>query len=276
MLRIVNIYVVWFLIEIIFLFFLLYILNLERKRVGLVIYYFFQSVMSLFLFLSMFFLLTKLVFLILCAKLGLFPFFYWIVVVSLKIGYVGNIFVLVLQKISVFWMFWLMYSSFLVLLLLLVYVRIFFVLVNLLMISDLWLLLVYSSIANTGILLISIYGQYYVFSIFIYLFIVLIIISMIKILDSYNNILLVVLLFIVVPPFILFFIKLFIVLRLMFSLKLIFFLFILDVFILFYYFTLIFLKFFLIERRILIYFINLIIVFMILFFRNCVTLIIFY
>lgn len=276
MLRIVNTYVVWFLIEIIFLFFLLYILNLETKRVGLVIYYFFQSVMSLFLFLSMFLLLTKLVFLILCAKLGLFPFFYWIVVVSLKIGYAGNIFVLVLQKISVFWMFWLMYFSFLVLLLLLVYVRIFFVLVNLLMISDLWLLLVYSSIANTGILLLSIYGHYYVFSIFIYLFIVLIIVRMIKILDSYNNILLVVLLFIVVPPFILFFIKLFIVLRLMFSLKLIFFLFILDVFILFYYFTLIFLKFFLIERRVLIYFINLIIVFMILFFRNCVTLIIFY
>lgn len=77
-------------------------LNKEIKRVGLVVYYFFQRIISLFLFIFFFLILKKIVFLILCAKLGLFPFFYWIVVVSLKVGYVGNIFVLVLQKIPVF------------------------------------------------------------------------------------------------------------------------------------------------------------------------------
>lgn len=259
-----------------FLFFLLYILNLENKRVGLVIYYFFQRIISLFLFLRIFLSLNKIVFLILCAKLGLFPFFYWIIIVRLKIGYVGNIFVLVLQKIPVFWLIWLIYRSFLILLLILVYLRIFFVLVNLLLIIDLWLLLIYSSIANTGLLIISIYGNFYFNSIFIYLIIVLVIIYLIKRLDSYNHILIIVLLFMVVPPFVLFFIKIYIVISISFSIKLILFIFFLDVFILFYYFTLIFLKFFLIERRVLIYFINLIILIRVIFFRNCVTLIIFY
>lgn len=260
----------------IFLFFLLYVLNKEIKRVGLVIYYFFQRIISLFLFFSVFLFLKKVMFLILCAKLGLFPFFYWIIIVSLKVGYVGNIFILALQKVPVFWFLWLVYDSFILLLLLLSYLRIFFVLINLLLISDLWLSLVYSSIANTGILLISIYGSYYLNSIFIYLIIILLIIFFIKRRDSYFDVLIVVLIFLVVPPFILFFIKIFIVFSLFFSLKLILFLFILDVFILFYYFTLIFLKFFILERRILIYIINFIIIFIIIFFRNCVALIIFY
>lgn len=276
MLRIVNVYVVWFLIEIIFLFFLIYILNKENKSVGLVIYYFFQRIMSLILFISVFIFLNKLVFIILCAKLGLFPFFYWIVVVSLKIGYLGNIFVLALQKIPVFWFMWLIYESFLIILLLFTYLRIFFVLLNLLIISDLWLLLIYSSIANTGIILISIYGINYLITVFLYLFIVILIIIIIIKRDSYFDLILVVIIFLVIPPFILFFIKIFIVIRLMFSLKLILFLFIIDVFILFYYFTIIFIKFFIIERRILIYIINLLIIFRIVFFRNCVALIVFY
>ena len=271
-----NVYVIWFLIEIMFLFFLLYILNKEFKRVGLVIYYFFQRIISLFLFLTLFLFLKKMIFLILCAKLGLFPFFYWIVIVSLKVGYVGNMFILALQKIPVFWFLWLVYDSFILLLLLLSYLRIFFVLINLILISDLWLLLVYSSIANTGILLISIYGSFYLNSIFIYLFIILGIIFLIKKRDSYYDVLIVVLMFLVIPPFILFFIKIYIVFSLVFSLKLILFLFFLDVFILFYYFTIIFIKFFLLESGVLIYIINLLLVFSVLFFRNCVALIIFY
>lgn len=243
---------------------------------GLVIYYFFQSVISLFLFIVFFLSLKKIVFLILCAKLGLFPFFYWIVVVRLKVNYLRNIFILGLQKVPVFWFLWLVYDSLLLLILLLVYFSIFFVLINLLLISDLWLLLVYSSIANTGLLLFSIYGSYYLLSIFIYLSIVIFIIFCIKFLDRYSNILFVVLIFIVVPPFFLFFIKIFVVFRVLFSLKLVLFLFFLDVFILFYYFTLIFIKFLLFEGRVLIYFLNFLLLLMILLFRNCVTLIVFY
>lgn len=276
LLRLVNVYVVWFLIEIIFLLFLLYILTKENKSVGLVIYFFFQRVISLFLFVFVFLFLSKIIFLILCAKLGLFPFFYWIVVVRLKVDYIGNIFVLVFQKIPVFWFLWLVYDSFLLLLILLAYSRIIFVLLNLLLVSDLWLLLVYSSIANTGIIMLSIYGHSYIIVVFIYLFILLRIIFIVKFFDSYFDLILVVLIFLVIPPFILFFIKIFMVYRLMFSLKLIFFLFFLDVFILFYYFTLLFIKFFIIERRVLIYFINLIIIVIVLFFRNCVALIVFY
>jgi hypothetical protein len=58
-----------------FLFFFLSVLRRENKSVGLVVYYFFQRVMSLVLFGSLFFSLDKLVFLVLAAKLGLFPFF---------------------------------------------------------------------------------------------------------------------------------------------------------------------------------------------------------
>ena len=89
-------------IELIFLFFLLLVVNTSEKNVGLIIYFFFQSVASLFLFIVVFFCLEKLIILFLTAKLGLFPFFYWIVVVSIKIGLIGNLFVLRLQKIRVF------------------------------------------------------------------------------------------------------------------------------------------------------------------------------
>ena len=85
-----------------FLFFFLRVLNYESKSVGLVVYYFFQGVISLLLFGALFFSLGKIIFLILVAKLGLFPFFYWIVVVRVKVGVVANMFVLSLQKIAIF------------------------------------------------------------------------------------------------------------------------------------------------------------------------------
>lgn len=271
-----NIYIVWFFIEIIFIFFLLSVLTKDNKSYGLVIYYFFQSIISLFLFICIFLILDSIIFYIICAKLGLFPFFYWIIVVRVKIGYYGNYFVLALQKLPVFWIFWLINNYTTLLLLLICYLRIIFVLINLLLISDLWLLLIYSSIANSGFLLISVLGSHYFVSIFLYLIIVFSIIYYIQVSDSYYDIILVVFMFLVIPPFILFYIKYFIVLSIDFNLKLLFFIFFLDVLILFYYFTIIFIKFFIIENRILIYFINFIILFIILFFRNCVTLIVFY
>lgn len=97
-----NVYIVWLLIELILLFFFIIVLNYELKSVGLVVYFFFQSVISLILFIRIYFCLDKFVFLVLIAKLGLFPFFYWVVIVRIKVGFIGNIFVLSLQKIVIF------------------------------------------------------------------------------------------------------------------------------------------------------------------------------
>ena len=272
----VNFYVVWFLIEIIFLFFLLFILNTELKRVGLIVYYFFQRFLSLLLFIAVFIILRKIIFLILSAKLGLFPFFYWVVIVSMKVGILGNVFILAYQKLPVFWLFWLLNNTRIILLFLFCYLGIVFVVLNLRLVVDLWILLVYSSIANTGLLLLRSFGSHYIINIFLYLTIISVIIFLINNRRNYFEILLVVLLFLVIPPFILFFIKFFIVLSLDRLLKLSFFIFVFDVFILFYYFTFLFIKFILFDRSILIYFLNYLILLRILLFRNCVTLIVFY
>lgn len=276
LLSISNIFVIWFLIELIFVFFLLIIINLETKSVGLIIYFFFQRVISLCLFIVLIFSFEKLIFLLLRAKLGLFPFFYWIIVVRVKIGIIGNLFVLSLQKIRVFWLLWLLMKSNLAFIYLFVYARIFFVIVNLLIIRDLWLLLVYSSIANTGIIMLSVYGSNYVYVIFLYLGVIFGIIYIIIKIDSYIELLLLVFFFMVIPPFLLFFIKFYIILSLDFILKLGFFLALFDVFVLLYYFRIIFMKFLLIDLRILIYLINLLLLLLMLVFRNCVTMIVFY
>lgn len=271
-----NVYIIWLIIELIFLFFLLIVINNESKSIGLIIYFFFQSVASLVLFIVLVFSFEKLIFLLLSAKLGLFPFFYWIVVVSVKIGMIGNLFVLRLQKIRVFWLLWLLLKSSLGFVYLLVYSRIFFVVINLLLISDLWLMLVYSSIANTAIIILSVYGSNYLISVFLYLGVIFLIIWLVIKLDSYMELLLVIFLFLVIPPFILFFIKFYVILRIDFMLKLGFFLVIFDVLVLLYYFRLIFIKFLLMDLSILIYLMNLLLILLMLVFRNCVTMIVFY
>lgn len=272
----INFYVVWFLIEIIFLFFLLYIIRIETKRVGLIIYYFFQRFLSLAVFMRVFIILSKFIFLILLAKLGMFPFFYWVVVVSIKVGIWGNVFILALQKIPVFWLFWLVNNSSVFSLFLFCYLGLIVTVVNLSLVVDLWLLLVYSSIANTGLLLLRSLGSHYIVNTLLYLCVVTGIIYIIASRNNYFEMLLVVLLFIVIPPFILFFIKFFIVLRLDSLLKLSFLIFVFDVFVLFYYFTFLFIKFILFDSGILIYFLNYLVLLRILLFRNCVTLNIFY
>jgi len=121
-----NIYVVWLIIEIAFLYFFLVVIGKEIKNIGLIIYFFFQRFISLLLWISFVFSLDKLIFLMLIAKLGLFPFFYWIVIVRVKVGVLRNIFVLSLQKFSVFWLVWLTVNVRMVLVYVLVYFRIFF------------------------------------------------------------------------------------------------------------------------------------------------------
>lgn len=271
-----NVYLVWLLIELMFLFFFIIVLSVESKSFGLVIYYFFQSVISLLLFVALFFFLEKFVFLVLLAKLGLFPFFYWVIVVRVKVGFIGNMFVLRLQKISVFWIVWLVISCRLSLLYFLVYLSIFFVVLNLAIVRDLWLLIVYSSIANTGMILIRVLGSNYIFLIILYLRVIFVIIYLAKRLDSYIEYLLLVFFFLVVPPFVLFFIKFYVIIRLDIVLKVSFFLAIFDVLVLLYYFRLVFMKFMLLEVGGLVYGINLLILFCFMFFRNCVTLIVFH
>lgn len=270
-----NVYIVWLLIELMFLFFFIIVLSRESKRFGLVIYYFFQSVMSLILFIAIFFLLDKFVFLVLLAKLGLFPFFYWVVVVSVKVGFQANMFVLSFQKVGVFWMVWLVMNCSLSLVYFLVYSRIFFVIINLVIVRDLWLSIVYSSIANTGMILISVVGSQYVCLIMLYLGVIFSIIYLARKVDSYMEFMLLVFLFLVIPPFILFFIKFYVILSLDVVLKVAFFLAIFDVLVLLYYFRLVFIKFILVEAGGLVYRINLLMLVCVLLFRNCVTLIVF-
>lgn len=275
-LRLSNFYVIWLLIELILLFFFLFIFSNENKSVGLVIYYFFQRVISLLLFIVVFFSFDKLITLILMAKLGLFPFFYWVIVVSVKVGLLANLFVLRLQKVVLFWILWLILNCSLGMIYLLVYRRIFFVVVNLVIVRDLWLLVVYSSIANTGIILIRVLGSHYIFIIFLYLVVIFSIIFRIYKLNSYNEMLFLVFFFLVIPPFLLFFIKFYIMLSIDYIFKLGFLLAIFDVFVLIYYFRLVFMKFILIEVSVLIYFMNLLVLFFMLILRNCVAMIVFY
>lgn len=117
------------------------------------------------------------------------------VVVSVKVGVVSNIFVLRLQKFRVFWILWLLTNVRLVLIYFLVYLSIFFVIVNLLLVRDLWLLLVYSSIANSGMILVRVYGSNYFFVLCLYLIIILIILFLIKNFRSYIELLVVVFFF---------------------------------------------------------------------------------
>lgn len=156
------------------------------------------------------------------------------------------------------------------------YRRIFFVVLNLLLIRDLWLLLVYSSIANTGMIVLRIYGSNYLGVVILYLSVIFFIIYCRIKLDNYIEFILVIFFFIVIPPFLLFFIKLYVVISLDYIIKLGFFLFIFDVLILFYYFSLIFIKFLLIDIGVVVYLINLLLIILVLFLRNCVTMVIFY
>jgi hypothetical protein len=198
------------------------------------------------------------------------------IVVRVKVGIVGNMFVLRLQKISVFWMFWLLFNYSILLLYIFVYIRIFFVIFNLLLVSDIWLLIVYSSIGNTGIILLRVFGSNYLFVVFLYLLIILLIIVLMKNINSLTELLLLVFFFLVIPPFMLFLIKFYVVYSLDIGLKLRFLVVFFDVFVLLYYFSLIFIKFILFDSGILIYIINLLLLLLLLFLRNCVTMIFFY
>jgi len=148
------------------------------------------------------------------------------------------------------------------------YLRIFFVIVNLILIRDLWLLLVYSSIANTGIIVLGIFGDKYMFIIFLYLVMIFLIIYLILKLDSYIELLLLVFFFMVIPPFVLFFMKFFFFVRLDFGLKIGLAFVVFDVFVLIYYFRIVFIKFLLIDLGVIVYLLNIFLVCLILFFRN--------
>jgi hypothetical protein len=217
----------------------------------------------------------KLIFLLLSAKLGVFPFFYWIVVVRVKVSFFANIFVLRLQKYSVFWLLWLVYDVSLTYLYLYVYLGVFFVVFRLLIIRDLWLLLIYSSVSNTAMILLRLYGSNYFFVYVLYLTIILLIIFMVWKINSFIEGLLIVFFFLVIPPFVLFFMKFYIILSLDSILKLGFFLFIFDVIVVLDYFSLVFMKFLLIDLGVLIYIINFLVLLMVLTIRNCVAMNIF-
>lgn len=276
LLSISNVYVIWLLIELAFIFFLLFIINNEAKNTALVIYFFFQRFCSLILFILLFYDQLALIFTLLIAKLGLFPFFYWLILVSIKVRLLANFFILIFQKLPSLWLFWLIVNIPILLVYFVVYLNLFFVMINLIICSDLWLLLIYSSISNTRLLIINVYGSYYFVSIFIYLCLLFSILRLLWHTSRNNEILIVLFFFLTVPPFFLFFIKLAIISSLEFSLKLIIYIFIFDVLILLYYFRLIFTKFILFDNRFTIYIINFLTLMVLVISRNCVTLVIFY
>jgi hypothetical protein len=125
-------------------------------------------------------------------------------------------------------------------------------------------------------ILLRVLGSNYIRIVFLYLGVVMAIIYYIKELSSYDEGIMVVFFFLVVPPFVLFFMKLYIFIRLEFVLKLAFFIAVFDVFVLLYYFRMVFMKFILREAGVLIYLINIMVLFCIIVFRNCVTMIVFY
>lgn len=275
LLSVSNVYLVWFFIEVRFVLFILIGLRFNSKNFGLIIYYFFQRVISLFLFIFFILMLDNMIFFIFLAKLGVFPFFYWMVVSSLKVDLNANLFILVLQKFSVFWLFWLMNNVSLIVLFFFSYLSLFFVVVSLVYVNDIWILIVYSSVANSSLLLISFIGLGSWNSLLIYICLTLVILFFLKFSSSYYDIILVLYFFMVVPPFVLFYFKYYLVMSLGFNMKLVFFIFFFDVFVLFYYFSLIFIKFMIIDYRVGVYFLNLYLLLLILFLRNCVALVVF-
>lgn len=185
----------------IFIFFFLVGLRRREKETGLVLYFFLQRFGSFFLFMRLFFLWDKIVFGFLLLKLGVFPFFYWIVVLRVKVRLFVNLFVLSVQKISVFWLMWLRVEIRVILVLLVVYFGLFFVVVILLRVRDLWLILVYSSVANTGIIILRVVGSYYISVVILYLRVIFCIIRVVKWMGVGEEIVFIVLFFLVVPPF---------------------------------------------------------------------------
>jgi hypothetical protein len=190
------------------------------------------------------------------------------VVVRIKVGLIANVFILGLQKVSVFWMFWLVLDLNLRFLFFLLYLRIFFVIINLILVVDLWLLLVYSSIANTGIIVFASLGSNYICLVFLYLSVIIAMILILKNSTSYSELVFILFFFLVVPPFVLFWIKFYIILSLDSVMKLGFFFLIFDVLILLYYFSLIFVKFILLDLGFLIYMINFIVLAGLIFLSN--------
>ncbi len=273
---ITNFYVVWYLMEMAFIYFLLIILKRGKKNTGLVVYFFLQSGLSLFLFIFFFIGIYKLVIVCLFAKIGFFPFTYWVVVVTRKMSYLGNMFILGWQKFPLFWIIWLVGISNFPIYLLFLYLTMLFSSIRLWAVTDLWLLLVHSSIINTALLVFLSLRAYYSLAVRVYMVMVISIVYLISKITNQSHFLGVIFIFLVIPPFLLFVIKFYIMLGMDFSLKLIFLIFIFDAMILIYYFTLIFTKFLLSDNTIIIYFINIIILLCVLLLRNCVALVIFH
>ena len=270
---VVNRWVLWILMEMRTIFFFLVVLRLRDKSFGLVIYYFFHSFLSLLLFLSLLYEMNGLVSLVLLAKLGLFPFFYWLVVVVIKVGLWARVLVLVYQKIVVFWMFWLVREISIRLIVFIIYLRLIFVFLTLLIVVDLWMLIVYSSISNTSLILMGSYGDKYVGVIMLYLGILFLVLFLFKYVGLKEWYLILVFMLIVVPPFGLFYMKLLVFLSLDFVMVLVFLLSLLDVLILLYYFSLLFFRFMLMEIRLGLYVINFLILVMVVVGRRYVTLV---
>lgn len=274
--RISNVYFIWLLLEINTVFFFIYIIGVGKSEYGLVVYYFFQRVLGLIVLILLLIFSVEMLIWVLLAKLGVFPFFYWVVVVSVKVSILRNIFILVLQKVRLVWIIWLVINWDVFKVIMLVYLGLVFGVIMLVGVRDLWLFLIYSSVVNSSLLVIVVYGNYMIRIMFLYFLMVVSVIVWLILSDNFLRMFSVVYYFIIVPPFVLFFFKIMLVLGMARMVKVVIFFMVLDVFVLFYYFGLMFINFMVVSGGGLFYFMNFFMVFVLLLFRNCVALIIFY
>lgn len=153
---------------------------------------------------------------------------------------------------------------------------VFFVVFSLLCVTDFWLLLVYSSISNRRLILLRVFGSNYIRMVFLYLGVVMCMIILYGKVRGYGEVYFVLFFFLVLPPFILFLWKIYLIIRLDFILRLGFWLVFFDVIILLYYFRILFLNFILFERGYIMYYMNLFVLRMLVLLRIYVALVFFY
>jgi len=237
-----NVYQVWLVNEFLFLFFMLLLVLLENNVEGLIVYFFFQRFLSFMVFFSLVYFWEWLLLWVLAAKLGLAPFHFWVVLVRVKMMFISNMFVLGLQKLGLLWLFWLIVDLRLVFIRFLVFLGVMVTFISVFNICDLWLLIVYSSVANTRLIVFSFLGDKFISVFLIYLFVFIMIVGLLIFLKSYDYISLVILILLTIPRFILFIYKIELFITVIFSLKLVWFIVVFDILMLVYYFNIIFVR----------------------------------
>jgi len=238
----VNVFQVWIVNEFLFLFFILLLVMFDDGVEGLIIYFFFQRFMSFIVFIRFVYIWGDILKWLLVAKLGVAPLHFWIVIISVKVALLSNVFIMGLQKMGVVWIIWLMVELDMWFVVLIVILGVLVSFIRVFNVRDLWLLMVYSSVANTGLIIFSMMSRKFYVVFFLYLVIFVLMMRLLIFVKSYEYGYVVMLLLMTTPRFLLFIYKFELFLRVLFSLKVLWFVVFLDILILVYYFNMIFMR----------------------------------